>query len=252
MQRPKRWPIYGLLGMLKRGAKHSGRKRRLSLVAVAALALVYAGGLVAFVTGLERRGSEAKSADAIVALTGGGARLTKAMELLTNGRGKRLLISGVHADVTRDQLFEQIGGPRKLFDCCVDMGLGAGSTIGNAKEAAAWTRDNGYKSVILVTAAYHMPRSKMELAATMPDVRVIIQPVFPEDLQTHSWWTDRLSASVILVEYTKYIFTWARLAAGAAAGVSSSPETAAKIDYGEARPGQEPQSLWEAANGPGS
>lgn len=238
--------------MLKRAAKSTGRKRRWVLMGLAAIALAYAAGLAAFVRGLEQRGSEVKSADAIVALTGGDARLTKAMELLANGRGKRLLISGVHTDVTRDQLYEQVGGPRKLFDCCVDMGHGADSTIGNASETAFWAHANGYKSVILVTAAYHMPRSRMELAAKMPDVRVIEQPVFPEVMQKQVWWTDRLPATVLLIEYTKYIFAWSRLAAASTIGVSSNPAAGAAIDYGNARPGEEPQSLWEAANAPGS
>lgn len=218
------------------------------LIALAA----YGAGLASFVGGLERANSEAKSADAIVALTGGDARLAKAMELLANGRGRRLLISGVHQDVTRDQLYAQIGGPRELFDCCVDMGRGADSTIGNAEEAASWARDNGYKTVILVTAAYHMPRSRLELAAAMPNVRLIAQPVFPEELDTRTWWTDRLSASVILVEYTKYLFAGARLSAQNALGLPPKPSPAANILYGGAQPGKEPQSIWESARAPGS
>jgi uncharacterized SAM-binding protein YcdF (DUF218 family) len=238
--------------MLQRGMKTAGRKRRVVLTSLLALALAYALGLIWFVAGLERNSSEAKSADAIVALTGGDARLSKAMELLSNGRGKRLLISGVHGDVTRDQLYAQIGGQRELFDCCVDLGLSADSTIGNAQEAASWARDNGYKSVILVTAAYHMPRSKMELAAAMPDIQLISQPVFPEDLKTKNWWSDRLSATVIVVEYTKLLFAWTRLAAADTIGLTSHPEVNAKIDYGQARPGREPQALWEAAKSRGS
>ena len=222
------------------------------MLSLLVLTLGYFAGLAAFVAGLDRSGSEAKSADAIVALTGGDARLSKAMELLANGRGKRLLISGVHGDVTRDQLFAQIGGPRALFDCCVDMGLGANSTIGNAQEAAAWARDNNYSSIILVTAAYHMPRSRMELTAAMPQVRLISQPVFPEELNTNEWWNDRLSATVVLVEYTKYLFAWSRLAAANAAGLSSETHAAAKTDYGKASPGREPQALWEAARAHGS
>jgi hypothetical protein len=132
------------------------------------------------------------------------------------------------------------------------MGLGADSTTGNAQEAAAWTRDNGYGSVILVTAAYHMPRSKLEMAAAMPGVRLIPQPVFPEDLKTSNWWNDRLTASVVLVEYTKYLFAWSRLAASDAIGVSSTPGPAAQIDYGDARPGNEPQARWEAGKPAGS
>jgi uncharacterized SAM-binding protein YcdF (DUF218 family) len=238
--------------MFQRNAKPRGRKRRIGALALLTACLAYVAGLAAFVGAFDRSESEAKSADAIVALTGGGARLSKAMELLANGRGKRLLISGVHGDVTRSQLHAQIGGPRELFDCCVDMGLGAGSTIGNAQEAAAWARNNGYRSLILVTAAYHMPRSKMEMAAAMPDVRLIQQPVFPEELNTKAWWNDRLSATVVVVEYTKYLFAWTRLAAAHSIGTNATSPEAAKIDYGQALPGQEPQTIWETAKTDGS
>lgn len=238
--------------MFQRSVKSKGQKRRIGAIVFLIAALTYAAGLAGFVGGLDRVESEAKSADAIVALTGGDARLSKAMELLANGRGKRLLISGVHSDVTRDQLYAQVGGPRELFECCVDMGLGADSTIGNAHEASAWANDNGYTSIILVTAAYHMPRSKMELAAAMPGVRLIPQPVYPEELNTNAWWNDRLSATVVLVEYTKYLFAWSRLAAVQTIGLPQNRAPAAKIDYGNARPGKEPQALWEAAAAHGS
>src|SRR5215203_5763810 len=37
-----------------------------------------------------------RNADGIVVLTGGASRISDAIELLANGHGKRLLISGVH------------------------------------------------------------------------------------------------------------------------------------------------------------
>lgn len=238
--------------MISRARKSTGMKRRLALLALAAMALAYILGMVAFVGALEERRSEAKSADAIVALTGGDARLTKAMELLANGRGKRLLISGVHEDVTRDQLYEQIGGPRRIFDCCVDLGRGADNTIGNAREAAEWAKRNRYSSVILVTAAYHMPRSQMEMAAAMPEVHLIEQPVFPERLDTGNWWNDRRSAWVLLSEYSKYLMSWARLSALEPMGLNFDGASARRIDYGEAEPGHEPEELFDGAREPGT
>jgi uncharacterized SAM-binding protein YcdF (DUF218 family) len=232
--------------MIRRSIKSSGIKRRLAIYSLLALALAYAIGLMGFVSRLESRPSEVKSADAIVALTGGDARLAKAMELLANRRGKRLLISGVHDDVTRDQLFLQIGGPRDLFDCCVDIGRGASSTAENAQEAAQWIRDNGYQSVILVTAAYHMPRSKLEMAYAMPQIRFLAQPVFPEDVDPKNWWADKLSAWVVGFEYTKYVFAWTRLSAFGALGLTTNPEPVARINYGKTRPGNEPRAVWEA------
>lgn len=238
--------------MIQATPKRTGLKRRLALLLLAVSGLAYALGMVAFVGTLERKRTEAKGADAIVALTGGGARLTTAMELLANGRGKRLLISGVHDDVTRDQLFEKVGGPRKIFDCCVDLGHGADNTIGNAHEAAEWVKHNKYKSIILVTAAYHMPRSQMEMAAAMPQVHIVEQAVFPEHLDTGQWWNDRLSAWVLLGEYTKYLLSWARLSTLEPVGLDFSGVTVQRIDYGEAEPGHEPAELFDGTRGPGT
>jgi uncharacterized SAM-binding protein YcdF (DUF218 family) len=242
--------------MIPRAPKPYGLKRRLVMLSLAVMALAYGLGLVAFIGALEKRDSEAKNADAIVALTGGDARLDKAMELLVQGRGKRLLISGVHEDVTRDQLFIQLksqsaAARRDVFDCCVDIGHGAGNTIGNAYEAAEWVRNNKYRSVILVTAAYHMPRSVMELSAAMPSIALVAQPVFPEDLETRNWWQDRQSAWVLLGEYTKYLFSWGRLSVLEPTGISFRPNATGQIEYGDAPPGQEPAHGVEAANLPG-
>ena len=45
------------------------------------------------------------------------------------------------------------------FDCCADLGFMAADTHGNAQETADWARAHRYKSLIVVTANYHMPRS---------------------------------------------------------------------------------------------
>ena len=67
---------------------------------VAALAIAFIAAAVGFVGFLSQlRGAETKpsrTADGIVVLTGGSSRVSDAMELLADGYGKRLLISGVH------------------------------------------------------------------------------------------------------------------------------------------------------------
>src|SRR5262245_46265342 len=58
-------------------------------------------------------------ADGIVALTGGEERIVAAMALLGANKGGRLLISGVHPDVTREELKKRVADPGDLFACCV-------------------------------------------------------------------------------------------------------------------------------------
>ena len=78
---------------------------------VAALAFVLAAlGFPMFVWSLARTSADPGTADAIVALTGGEGRLTAGLDLLDTGKGARLLISGVHAETTREELFAAVGG----------------------------------------------------------------------------------------------------------------------------------------------
>ena len=60
--------------------------------------LAFLGGFAAFATHIARltTPTDLPSADAIIVLTGGEKRLTAAVDLLEAGKGKRLLISGVH------------------------------------------------------------------------------------------------------------------------------------------------------------
>src|SRR5215831_4280785 len=79
-------------------------------VIVAALAIIFFGSAIGFVGFLSQlRGTEhrpSSNADGIVVLTGGASRVSDAVDLLADGYGKRLLISGVHptndaADISR-------------------------------------------------------------------------------------------------------------------------------------------------------
>jgi uncharacterized SAM-binding protein YcdF (DUF218 family) len=129
-----------------------------------------------------RRASElvpatARQADAIVALTGGsGLRIAAGIDLMSAGRGQRLLISGVNPDVDMDDLVALAGGSPDIYACCVDIGYRAETTIGNAEETAAWAYERGYTHLI-VTSDYHMARSLLLLQRAMPDITLQPYPV---------------------------------------------------------------------------
>ncbi len=152
-------------------------------------------------------------ADGIVALTGGAARIDGALALLAEGRGGRLLISGVNPSVGRRQIARAIESDSlQTLDRSVDLGHVARDTIGNADEAKDWAAKRGFHSLIVVTSDYHMPRSMIELASAMPDVALIPYPVSNPHLDMERWWRHTAALKLLMAEYVKYTLARARLA----------------------------------------
>jgi uncharacterized SAM-binding protein YcdF (DUF218 family) len=173
--------------------------------------LVAFGGFVAFVYSLDRteRRPEART-DGIVALTGGSQRIGDAIDLLAQGYATRLLISGVNERTSRDQIERLNPGQRRLFDCCVDLDYRARNTIGNAIETRRWAERNGFRSIIVVTSAYHMPRTLVELDHALPGLRKVPYAVVTPTVDPDSWWHHPATARVLLSEYVKLVLVWVR------------------------------------------
>lgn len=147
--------------------------------------------------------------DAIVVLTGGSGRLEHGLQLLAEGKGKKLFISGVGGGATVDDVLRST--PAKLRSAVkwiphsIVIGGEAENTIGNAEETARWVKAEGYDSIRLVTADYHMPRAVIEMTQTLPGVAVIADPVFTADAKPASWLRDKESRGLILGEYHKLV-----------------------------------------------
>lgn len=178
--------------------------RRLIWIAVAILVGAYAVGFLVFVSHLPRAPDREVRADGIVALTGGNSRLFAAAALLEDGAGRRLLISGVHPSITKGDLKRIVHGGAR-FDCCTDLGFAATSTHGNADEAARWARAHGYRSLVIVTSDYHMPRTLREFSTRMPAVRLVPYPVEEAGVDVDEWWRDPRTLRVLHLEYAKYL-----------------------------------------------
>ncbi len=176
---------------------------RIVLRLIGAIVLVYLAGFAFFVATLPREEPQAPRADGIVALTGGDARLDTAVNLLEKGAAKRLLITGVNGVATKAVL-KKLGHGGKRFDCCADLGYAAEDTHGNALEAAVWAERHRYRSLIVVTANYHMPRSMMEFGTAMPSVKLIAYPVEPSG-SPFSWLHSAASLHLLHGEYLKYL-----------------------------------------------
>jgi uncharacterized SAM-binding protein YcdF (DUF218 family) len=180
--------------------------RRLSLLLI--LVLVWAVGLFAFAGRIDKLtpAVEPPVSDAVTVLTGASTlRLKAAVRLLEQGKGRRLLVSGVNQEVTRDDLLEVTGAWKPIYQCCVDLGFEAADTKGNAQEIAAWAKKYSYRQIIVVTADYHMPRSMLELRGRMPDAKLIPYPVKTDSVDAAHWWRNQTQAKRLTLEYCKYL-----------------------------------------------
>lgn len=192
-------------------------KRRLIRAAVVAcVAIGFMVGAVGFVAFLAQlRGGDitpSTKADGIVVLTGGSSRVADAMDLLANGFGKRLLISGVHPTNGIGNIQRSLPdvNDQRLLLCCVDLDRSATDTRSNAVETRRWARKQGFQSLIVVTSNYHMPRALAELSHELPDVALIPFSVIGERWRDEPWWTSGTTLRLLLSEYVKYIAAEAR------------------------------------------
>src|ERR1700727_3594491 len=213
------------------------KKRRAVIVSVLAIAFVaLAAGFVGFLSQLH--GTEAKpsrSADGIVVLTGGASRVSDAMELLADGYGKRLLISGVHPTNAVSDISRALSDNQEFLSCCVDLDRSAVNTRSNAAETRRWAHDRGFKSLIVVTSNYHMPRAIVELSHAMPDIALIPYAVVGDKWRDEPWWTSGTTVRLLLSEYAKYVAAEARVLL-AGAGLELAPEAAGQPTTGSITP----------------
>jgi uncharacterized SAM-binding protein YcdF (DUF218 family) len=199
----------------------SGPKpRRRSAWRLIAVPLVLIGlwlaGLVWYAEDIPRTVEDpATPTDAVVVLTGGSGRLDVGFHLLAENRAKKLFISGVAREVNTDELIKLYGNGRTAeLSCCVVIGHVAGDTAGNARETARFMQDEGYSSLRLVTASYHMRRSLLEFRRAMPGVTMIAHPVFPEGFRAGEWWRWPGTLMLLTSEYSKYLAATVRQALG--------------------------------------
>ena len=187
------------------------KQKRLGRLAIANLAILavliaWGAGFLTFVAAIPETVDDAKrETDAIVVLTGGSGRLEEGITLLSEKRAKKLFVSGVYEGVDVRQLLDISRKAPEELTCCIALGYAANSTLGNAIETAEWLADERFRSIRLVTASYHMPRSLIEFRHAMPNVYIVPHAVFPPQFKRDEWWQWPGTAQLILIEYLKFL-----------------------------------------------
>jgi uncharacterized SAM-binding protein YcdF (DUF218 family) len=195
---------------MRRGGGAGPAVSRLLAVAVAAGVAGWLAGFVWFMNVTGRAAARPPAhTDGIVALTGGAGRVELALHLLADGQADRLLLSGIGGGSDLATLGRLAGVDTARLADRITLGRYAASTRGNGLETAAWAEQNRIASLIVVTAAFHMPRALAELHEAMPEVRLYPLPVAQPAGAAERGPGLRLEAE----EYTKYLLTVSGLSA---------------------------------------
>jgi len=185
---------------------------RAGLWTLITVAIVWLGGLIWYASLIPRPDapSQVKS-EAIVVLTGGSDRMAEGLRLMEGEFAQKLFVSGVYRRVEVKELLRVAKKNPGELECCIELGYTADNTAGNARETAAWMRKEGFSSLRLVTASYHMPRSLVEFQRAMPEIEIIVHPVFPERFKRDEWWLWPGSTTLIASEFGKYLLALVRI-----------------------------------------
>jgi uncharacterized SAM-binding protein YcdF (DUF218 family) len=107
-------------------------------------------------------------------LTGKEERMHVGFALLRAGLGGKLLISGVVQGANPLELARVRAADPALYDSAVELDEAAVTTADNARIAAAWAAAHGFRRLIVVSSAWHLPRGLVLLADAAPEV--MLQP----------------------------------------------------------------------------
>lgn len=173
------------------------------------LAVMWTAGLFAFADRIARStpAAEPVRAQGVVTLTGAGSneRLNAGISLLEKDKAPRMFLSGVSPEASREDIRLVAGTPKRLYECCVDLGRTANDTVGNARETAEWAKAMRFNRLIVVTADYHMPRAMLELRSTLPRAQLQVYPVQTSVVDARRWWRTSRGIRIMVVEYSKYL-----------------------------------------------
>lgn len=140
--------------------------------------------------------------DAVVVLTGGTDRISTAVQQMADKNIQHLLISGVNKSVAPTDMLNRLKLPKTAQPT---LGYWAENTAQNAVEVSDWVLENDFKSILLVTSFYHMPRSVFEILKHQPKLEIVPYPVFPKSFNNSVEWVRTKYAWFLFLEYNKFI-----------------------------------------------
>ncbi len=164
---------------------------------IALILVLWVLGFLWFAIALPQPANGEKT-DAIVVPTGSGGRIPRGLALLREGASTKMLVTGVDRDVKPREFAVAYEVPPTMMRCCLTLGFEALDTRGNARETAAWIKQQDVRTLRLVTADWHMRRAALELQGALPEGTVVLRDAV----------RSQPSLAMLFLEYHKFMATW--------------------------------------------
>ena len=132
--------------------------------------------------------------DVAIVLTGGEGRIARALEALSRGWVRHVLVAGVDSEVRPREFAAEYDVTGQTMACCVTLDQVSVDTRTNAREAAAWIAAHKAHSVRLITSDWHMRRAAWELGQAAPKLEIARDAV-----------RTKPSFRILFIEYHKLI-----------------------------------------------
>jgi uncharacterized SAM-binding protein YcdF (DUF218 family) len=101
---------------------------------------------------------------------------------------------------------EAMGIPEKSFKI---IGDGVTSTFDEANVTKKYLKENGHKSILVVTSKWHSKRTYYTFKSVMKNDKEIGITIYPskyDDFNPDSWWKNEVDAETVFRECVRYIY----------------------------------------------
>ena len=156
-------------------------------------------------------------ADAIVVLGGelNPSRSSHAVQLYEDGRASVVVFSGgQYKDLgiacSSAQISLQAARELGLPEGVAVIAPEAQSTYDEAVNLRRLVQEHGWRSLILVTDAFHTRRARRTFRTVMPGVTICVSPAPNSDYDPARWWRSERGLISVFNELIKLGFYWAR------------------------------------------
>lgn len=192
--------------------KANSKKNPVSKTAIFLSGAFLAAFLVSFFVEFEKVSAEpigswlkSSSADCAVVLTGGSNRVREGFDLLSQGRVKKLIISGVYSGAHLREIMPLWPFYGRLDEKDVVLERRSSTTFGNASQTLPLAEALNCRDLLLITSSVHMYRAFRTFRSIFPDsIQIQKHAVHPG--LAESTWTEVFYESMKSIFYSIWAY----------------------------------------------